>query len=118
MSDNSPNIHVLDAAYEPFPTFDQFVSGITLDVTRWDRYNTELERAKAANPESIAKAREVVTRAAAIDTGAIEGLYEVDRGFTFTVAIEAATWESTLLAKGEHVRSLFEAQLHAYDYVL
>jgi Fic family protein len=60
----------------------------------------------------------VVKRAAALDTGAIEGLYEVDRGFTFTVAFETAAWEIELAQKGEKVRSLFEAQMHAYDYVL
>ena len=64
------------------------------------------------------RAYEVVKRAAALDTGAIEGLYEVDRGFTFTVALETAAWEVELAKKGEHVRSLFEAQMQAYDYVL
>jgi len=59
-----------------------------------------------------------VKRAAALDTGAIEGLYEVDRGFTYTVAFETAAWEVELAKKGENVRPLFEAQLHAYDYVL
>jgi Fic family protein len=53
-----------------------------------------------------------------LDTGAIEGLYEVDRGFTYTVAFETAAWEVELAKKGENVRPLFEAQLHAYDYVL
>ena len=51
-------------------------------------------------------------------TGAIEGLYEVDHGFTFTVAFETSAWEVELAKKGENVRPLFEAQLHAYDYVL
>ena len=42
----------------------------------------------------------------------------MDRGFTFTVALETATWEAALEKKGEYVKSLFEAQLHAYDFVL
>lgn len=66
----------------------------------------------------LERARNIAKRAAALDTGAIEGLYEVDRGFTYTVAFETAAWEAALSQKGEHVRSLFEAQLHAYDYVL
>src|SRR5208337_774725 len=41
-----------------------------------------------------------------------------DRGFTFTVAFETSAWETKLAKKGENVRPLFEAQLHAYDYVL
>jgi Fic family protein len=45
-------------------------------------------------------------------------LYEVDRGFTFSVAFETAAWELKLAEKGEQVRSLFAAQMQAYDYVL
>jgi Fic family protein len=70
------------------------------------------------NPGSLHRAYEVVKRAAAIDTGAIEGLYEVDRGFTYTIAFETTAWELALAERGERVRPLFEAQLHAYDYVL
>ncbi len=47
-----------------------------------------------------------------------EGLYEVDRGFTFTVAMETAAWEAALEKKGETARSLIEAQLKAYEYVV
>jgi Fic family protein len=63
-------------------------------------------------------AREIVTRAAAIDTGALEHLYEVDRGFTFTIATQAAAWEATLNAKGPDVRALIESQMEAYEMVL
>src|SRR5439155_1802737 len=70
------------------------------------------------SPEVLGRAREIAKRAAALDTGAIEGLYEVDRGFTYTVAFETSAWEAALAQKGEYVRSLFEAQLHDYDYVL
>jgi hypothetical protein len=57
-------------------------------------------------------------KAAAIETGAIEGLYETDRGFTFTVAAELATLEAVRIAKGEKVRGLVAAQIQAYEYVL
>ena len=53
-----------------------------------------------------------------MDTGAIEGLYETDRGFTFTVATMAADWEAVLDSKGPQVRQLYAAQLRAYDYVV
>lgn len=59
-----------------------------------------------------------MTRAAAINTGALEQLYEVDKGFTFTVATQAATWEATLNTKGPEVRALIESQMDAYEMVL
>jgi Fic family protein len=119
MTEPEVNIHVLDAAYKPFPTFKQWAASTNVDPTRWDRYNSLLKsRVEQLSPEIIQRARNIATRAAALDTGAIENLYEVDRGFTYTVAFETAAWEAALAQKGEHVRSLFEAQLHAYDYVL
>lgn len=118
MSDLELNIHQLDALYKPFPTFAEWSAKTSVDTTRWDRYNAALEPARKQSQSVLQKALQVAKRAAAIDTGAIEGLYEVDRGFTYTVAFEMAFWESSLAAKGQAVRPLFEAQLHAYDYVL
>jgi Fic family protein len=85
---------------------------------RWDRDIAALKDKSVLSPEVMRRAREVAKRAAALDTGAIEGLYEVDRGFTHSVAFETAAWDIELARKGENVRPLFEAQLHAYDYVL
>ena len=118
MSEQEANIHVLDAAYKPFPPFAEWASRTSVDTARWDRYNKSLRERSDLSPETLRRAREIVKRAAALDTGAIEGLYEVDRGFTYTVAFETAAWEVELAKKGENVRPLFEAQLHAYDYVL
>lgn len=118
MSEPETNIHVLDAAYKPFPTFAEWASRTSVDTVRWDRYNASIRGKSGVSSEVLNRAYEIVKRAAALDTGAIEGLYEVDRGFTFTVAFETAAWEVELAKKGENVRPLFEAQLHAYDYVL
>jgi Fic family protein len=118
MGEPETNIHVLDAAYKPFPSFAEWATRTSIDTVRWDRYKAALESRSAQSSEAFQRAYEVVKRAAALDTGAIEGLYEVDRGFTFTVAFESAAWEVELAKKGENVRPLFEAQLHAYDYVL
>ncbi len=118
MTGTEVNIHALDSAYKPFPSFAEWASRTSVDTARWDRYNADLKTEPDRSPDALRRAREVVKRAAAMDTGAIEGLYEVDRGFTFTVAFETAAWEVELANKGEQVRSLFEAQLHAYDYVL
>ena len=119
MTHGLPNLHALDAAYQPFPPLQQWLARTAVDATRWSRYLEAVNGLTQRVDASLSRrAYEIVKRAAAIDTGAIEGLYEVDRGFTFTVAMEAALWESALAEKGEHVRPLFEAQLHAYDYIL
>src|SRR5271155_4185105 len=118
MSDTQINTRILDAAYRPFPTFADWASQTGVDTVRWRRYNSSLQSSAGLRPEVLNRARQIAKRAAALDTGAIEGLYDVDRGFTYTVALETAAWEAALAAKGEHVRPLFEAQLHAYDYVL
>ena len=70
-----------------------------------------------ATSESIRKATNVALRAAAVDTGAIEGLYETDRGFTFSVATQAAGWEIEFDQRGEDARKLFEAQLQGFEMV-
>jgi Fic family protein len=106
-----------DAGYKGFPSFIDW-SRRSVDSNRWDRYAALLESRENTSKDILRKAREVVKRAAALDTGAIEGLYEVDRGFTFTVATEAALWEAALDHKGAEVKAFFESQLHAYDYVL
>jgi len=85
---------------------------------RWDGYAARLEASGKDSPSLLKRAREVARRAAAIDTGAIEGLYEVDRGFTITVATQAAMWDAVLSRKGEQVRALIESQLDAYEYVM
>jgi Fic family protein len=118
MTGNEPNVHALDAAYKPFPSFTEWSSHASVDATRWNRYVAEIQRKSEGSDDALRRAKEIVKRATALDTGAIEGLYEVDRGFTFSVALETAAWETELAKKGENVRPLFEAQLHAYDYVL
>lgn len=118
MGEPEVNIHALDAAYKPFPSFEEWAASAAVETARWDRYIAAITNRPDLSPEVLRRAYEIVKRAAALDTGAIEGLYEVDRGFTFNVAFETAAWEVELAKKGENVRPLFEAQLHAYDYVL
>jgi Fic family protein len=107
----------IDAAYRSFPPFSEWAAA-HVDHARWNRYSALLAERGKSSPEQLALAQDVVKRAAAVDTGAIEGLYEVDRGFTFTVATQAAIWEAAVDAKGPRVRALIESQLRAYDHVL
>lgn len=90
-----------------------------MDLSIVDGYAALLDELRA-RPDigPLARAVEVATRAAAIDTGAIEGLYEVDRGFTMTVARGVAAWEKVIAAREPVVRRSFEDALRAYDYVL
>ena len=70
--------------YQPFPGFAEFAAG-GFEFAAFDRYAEQLSRAKAdVTPDQLMSAVERATRSAAVDTGAIEGLYEVDRGFTLT----------------------------------
>lgn len=108
-----------DSLYQGFPDFSAWPSPTEDDLRLWDRFVSRLEETrKKTTPETRRKAVEVAIRAAALDTGAIEGLYSVDRGFTMTVATQAVAWEHAVEEKGEKVRALFEAQLEAYELVL
>jgi Fic family protein len=104
--------------YVPFPPFADWAS-LPVDTTVFDGYAAILDRLKASSdPATVERAIRTATRLAAIDTGAIEGLYEVDRGFTMTVAVEGAAWEAAIDAREPVVRRSFEDALAAYDYVL
>lgn len=106
-----------DANYQSFPPFSKWAECL-IDEDRWERYILILTEERKVPHEVLLKAFDIVKRAAAVDTGAIEGLYDVDRGFTLTVATEAALWEAAIDKKGENVRSLIESQIDAYNHVL
>lgn len=105
-------------AYRPFPSFVEWeLSG--LDTSAFERYSTTLAALKqSVDATTLRAAMTTAQRIAAVDTNAIEGLYPVDRGFTRTVAAQAATWESAMDERGPHVRPAFEDALNAYEYVL
>ncbi|MDR0958855.1 MAG: Fic family protein [Propionibacteriaceae bacterium] len=104
--------------YVPFPGFPEWdTSGF--DSATIDQYESMLDEArKRATPKSLERALTVATRYAAVDTGALEGLYQTDRGFTKTIATQTAHWENALALKGEKTRRSIEDALEAYDYVL
>jgi Fic family protein len=117
--ETTPGIAQADPLYKGFPDFSAWAGLTPADVDLWDRFAATLsERRSAATPEALKSAVEVAVRAAALDTGAIEGLYDVDRGFTMTVALQSLAWEHAIEERGAGVRELFEAQLEAYELVL
>jgi len=108
----------IDRAYEGFPDFEQWARS-KIDASLWESYASKLAHARdGAKPEALRRAFDTAMRAAALETGAIEGLYSVERGFTITVATEAVTWVEDLRVQGEEVRQLFEAQLAGYELAL
>ncbi len=103
--------------YRPFPGVRVWMHEFVPDVA--DRYASRLAALRAEVQQSdLDRAVEVATRYAAVDTGAIEGLYSVDRGFTRTIATQAAAWEATLRSHGEHVGKSIQGALDGYEMVL
>lgn len=114
----SAEASAIDAQYRPFPSFEDWPKEIPqLDL--WEHDLQWLEAASAdASTDDLKRARDIAMRAAAFDTGAIEGLYPTDRGLTLTVATQAVAWEQEVEARSEDARDLFEAQLSAVELVL
>src|SRR5262245_15805375 len=110
------NSREIDSLYASVPLFERWAA-CSVNQQRWTQYTEKLQKFRE-RPELFEQSREVVKRATAIDTGAIEGLYDVDRGFTITVAMESATWEARIAEKGQTAKTLIESQLRAYDHVL
>jgi Fic family protein len=107
----------LDAAYEPFPPFRERPKEFA--DPRWDTAVNAMETAAAsADDTTLDEAREQAVRAASVDSAAIEGLYETDRGLTRTVAEQTALWEQKLGSRAPSAVALFEAQLEAFELVL
>lgn len=104
-----------------FPPFAEWTGKVTsLDLSTWKHHVDLLsERRSSVATEELEAAVRVIIRAAAFDTGALEGLYATNRGFTFTViAHQALEWEGQLKARSEIALPLFEAQLATYELLL
>ena len=113
---NPEDIRELDAQYRPFPDFEAFLAASTVDMAPWERVAAGLRQKQADSaPADFDRAVEVALRTAAVDTGAIEGLYKVDHGFTVTVAEEQPGWEAEADKKGAAFRQLFASQLRGYE---
>ena len=110
-----PDQAALDAQYEPIQSFDEWAS-LTVDHEIWDRQYQILERLRTElSEDDLNRAIEIATRVAAVDTGAIEGLYETDRGLTITIAVQHAGWETEMRSREERMPDFFKAQLAAFD---
>lgn len=126
LNDESTDLHsavtyerlaAADAGYQPILRFYDW-SGEPPSLPAWVSRRDRLRSYSGVSEELLARARTIASQAAAIETGAIEELYNLDSGITVSIATQAATWESALKGSGEHARGLIESQLAGYDYVL
>jgi Fic family protein len=104
--------------YKPFPTVPEWTAAGALPTDSVDELRVVVDGLQELPREVCAKAVAAIRDAAAIETGAIENLYELDRGVTITAATEGAILETVLAKQTEKVRALIESQLRAYDFVL
>lgn len=116
MDSISVDIAQLNAQYKPFLAFSEWAK-VTLAEDQWTTQSKAILDAANGQEDLLERAIEVAKRAAAIETGAIEGLYEIDRGVTLTIATQGAMW-SAALQQHQKAKSYIDAQLGAYDYVL
>ncbi len=113
----SVDIAAADAAYKPFPPFEKWRS-LRFAVSRLDQYQDFLGHREDIDRSTLSKSIEIVKKTAAIETGAIERLYEADRGFTFTMATQAGALELALAGEDHRRSAMIEAQYKAYDAVI
>ncbi len=104
----------LDAQYKPIDSFETWAK-LSVDDDMWTRHVESLgERKDQLQPEDMDRALEVATRTAAVDTGAIEGLYETDRGLTLSIATKIGDWETQMRTRNESMPDFVDAQISAY----
>ncbi len=108
----------LDARFTGIPPFTEW-TGLAVDYEAWTvKFEEFKERRARSSQESLTQAVEVALRAAAVDTGAIEGLYSLPANFTITVATQAPGWEAMVDSMGDSFKALFQSQLRAYELAM
>jgi len=108
-----------DADYVPYRDLHDWVS-TRIEEGVWDRYAQRLREARldSAGPETKGEVVKSLL-AAAVNTGAIEGLHNADRGLTLTVVEHAVDWEKHVrAAEGEDAEAHVRAGLEAFDMAL
>jgi Fic family protein len=105
--------------YAPFPSFRGWSERLTFDPELVHNYAGLLNQTRqGVSNENMVRAVQSATKWASVDTGALEGLYEVDRGFTYSVAAGAAAWDRMHLIVGEEVARVINDAMAGYELVL
>jgi len=104
--------------YRPFPTFAEWAQTV-VDSTAFDLFSSQLDVTRSnTDGAMLADAVRTATKWAAVNTGAIEGLFEIDRGFTYSIAVSAAAWSEIREIKGDTAANSIDDAIRAYDFVL
>lgn len=107
-----------DASYGPILNFTDWVPSVG-GLDGWDEAKRQLVQQRAqVDPDVSTRLVTEALRGAAVDTGAIEGLYRTDAGFTWSIAVESISLAEAERQKGKAFRPNFEAQLAAFELVL
>jgi Fic family protein len=115
---SAEEVELIDRQYQSVPSFNEWATG-HIDNNLWSETKKLLAASRKNLTEAaLAEAHEKVLRAAAVTSGAIEGLYQADRGFTITVAEQMSAWQQRLAERGPWAFDLFEAQMRAYHAAL
>ena len=105
------------SVYQGFPSFDDWLP--QFDERTSDAALKAMQEARSEyGAPAVARAVTVATRSAAVETGAIEGLYETTRGFTLSIAEEATGWEQKLHRRGIEVDRHVQDALAGYEFTL
>ena len=108
-----------DAQYQPFSGFDAW-RGLPVATDLWDRFLGRLNARRVVVGEhetELGTRRSMV--AAALNTGAVEGLHRAGRGLTETVVQHVLDWQRFVRAdQGSPVEDYVEAGLAALNMAL
>ncbi len=105
------------SGYQGFPTFVQWCPPFNQQTTDAALSAMDEARQKYGDP-AVDTAVTVAARSAAVETGAIEGLYETTRGFTLSIADMTTGWEQKLHRRGMEVERHVRDALSGYDFIL
>ena len=109
----------LDARYKLFPSFATWVGDQHFSFSQWNTLAEQFKNLKSIiDHEQWQRTVQFAIRMASVDTGALEGLYQVDRGVTRSIALQTATWEIEADEKNPDIRRFFAAQLQAYELII
>lgn len=113
----TPDTEPRTEPYQPFPSFLDWAK-IPVNETLFRSFESQLQQARTDAGEEVSDAIiEQATRSAAVDTGALEGIFETDRGFTYSVAVGATIADIAKL-KGEVAARAIADAINGYEYVL
>lgn len=104
----------LDREFKHFPDIAGW-NNVSVDLTAWDQKFSILKAKKQSLGQDVwQRASEYALRAAAVDTGAVEGLYPMNRAITYSIATFRFSSEPETQTIFEDIKPFVEGQLLGY----